>query len=151
MKTLKFFLFSMLVLSMGTACSEKDTPEEKQELTGTKWKLANIRNLATGELRTLDASSPSGKKEEEYFSFTFENDTTGSGRSCANHMYVNIKSSDGRYLYITTEIADVTDDCRYFTGILPLVDDCFFEKDLLIFAYTQDDVRYQLQFKQVKE
>jgi hypothetical protein len=134
---------------MGTACSEKDTLKEKQELTGTKWRLADIRNLATGELRTLEPHHPDGQFES--FSFTFENDTLGYGRSCVNGMLVNIKGTNGSYLGCMTEVYEGTADCIYFSDVLRLVDDCFFEKDLLIFAYTQDNVRYHLQFKQLKE
>jgi hypothetical protein len=153
MKILKIFLFTVLALSMVMACAENDTPEEKRELTGTKWKLAGIRNLATGELRMLEPLPPiksvGSLYEKECFSFIFENDTIGRGRACANGMYVNIKGTNGSYLGCMTEIGDVTADCRYFTDVLYFVDDCFFEKDLLIFAYTQDNVRYHLQFKQV--
>ncbi|MDR1090641.1 MAG: hypothetical protein LBL79_06150 [Prevotella sp.] len=149
-KTLKFLLFAVLALSMGVACSKDDMPEEKLELPGTKWKLADIRNLATGELRTLEPHRPDGQFES--FSFTFEDDTIGRGRSCTNGMFVNIKgTTHGRYLGIMTMVYEGTGDCYYFSDVLPLVDDCFFEKDQLIFAYTQDDVRYHLRFKQVKD
>jgi hypothetical protein len=153
MKTLKFLIFAVLALSMGMTCSKDDASEERQDLaslklTGTKWKLADIRNIATGELRTLDSHRPNDY-EKECFSFTFENDTLGYGRACVNGMLVNIKGTNGSYLGCMTEARDVTVDCRYFSDVLYLVDDCFFEKDLLIFAYTQDNVRYHLQFKQV--
>jgi hypothetical protein len=49
MKTLKFLLLALLAVSMVTACSENDTPEEKRELTGTKWKLAALVDIQTGE------------------------------------------------------------------------------------------------------
>jgi hypothetical protein len=128
--------------------------EEKRELTGTKWKLADIRNLATNELRTLDPYHH-GRYDNKSFSFTFEDDTTGWGWTCGNQMDVNIKgtskSSNGRYLYTGTEAYEGTADCIYFSDVIHLVDDCFFKEDQLIFAYTQDDVRYHLQFKQVKE
>jgi hypothetical protein len=154
MKTLKFLLITLLAVSMVTACSEKDTPQEKRELTGTKWKLSDIRNLATGELRTLESLPPiepiGSHYEEECFSFTFENDTVGYGRTCGNAMYVNIKGTNGAYLGCMTEVGEVTGDCYYFSDILYFVDECFFKEDQLIFAYTQDNVRYHLQFKQDK-
>jgi hypothetical protein len=150
MKTLKF-LFALLVLSMVTACAGNDTPEEKRKLTGTKWKLEDIRNLATGELRMLEPHHPNSLYETECFSFTFENDTIGRGHSCTNGMHVNIKGTNGGYLGLMTYIGEGTDDCHYFSDILHLVDGCFFKEDQLIFTYTQDNVRYHLQFKQVKE
>ncbi|MDR0733115.1 MAG: hypothetical protein LBF08_03515 [Dysgonamonadaceae bacterium] len=156
MKTLKF-IFALLALSMGMACSEKDALELNNEikLTGTKWKLADIHNFATGELKTLEPRPPiepiGSHYERESFSFTFDTDTTGLGRSCTNLIYVNIKGTNGSYLGCMTEISEVTDDCIYFSNILHLVDECFFKEDVLLFAYTQDNVRYHLQFKQVKE
>jgi hypothetical protein len=128
---------------------------ELPKLTGTGWQLVNIRNLATGELRTLEPLPPiepiGNHYEKECFSFTFYNDTVGYGRTCGNAMYVNIKGTNGAYLACMTEVGEVTDDCIYFSDILRLVDECFFKEDQLIFAYTQDNVRYHLQFKQVKE
>jgi hypothetical protein len=155
MKTLKILLIALLALNMGMTCSKNDASEKRQDLaslklTGTKWKLAGIRNLATGELRTLEPYRPDGQFES--FSFTFEDDTLGHGRSCGNVMYVNIKgTTNGHYLGIMTLAGEPTDDCYYFNDSTRLVDDCFYEKDRLIFAYTQDNVRYHLQFKQVKE
>jgi hypothetical protein len=150
MKTLKF-LFAALALLMCTACTENNAPEEKPALTATKWKLSDIRNLATGEARTLEPFKHSGGIEEECYAFKFENDTVAYGRSCTNGMYVNIKGTNGRYLGIMTKVYEVTDDCIYFADITRLVDECFFKEDQLIFAYTQDDVRYHLQFRQVKD
>jgi hypothetical protein len=150
MKT-KFFLFAMLALNMNMACSEDDTPEQPSELASTKWKLANIRNLATSELRTLEPFRHSGKNEEECYTFTFKTDTTGYGRSCANLIGVNIKGTNGYYLHVMTLVYEGKDDCIYFSDVLHLVDECFFKEGQLIFAYTQDNIRYHLQFKQVKE
>jgi hypothetical protein len=121
---------------------------DEMKLTGTQWKLTDIRNLATDELKTLE---PHSRFENECFSFTFKNDTAGFGRSCTNLIGVNIKGTNGRYLGCMTAVYEGTDDCIYFSDILRLIDDCFFKEDLLIFAYTQDNVRYYLQFKQVKE
>ncbi|MDR1120197.1 MAG: hypothetical protein LBM08_04695 [Dysgonamonadaceae bacterium] len=151
MKTLKIFLSTLLALSMVMACAENDTPKEQPELSGTKWKLAGIRNLATGELRTLEPYHSNGLYEKECFSFTFEDDTLAYGLSCTNGMLVDIKGTNGIYLGCMTEVYEGTADCIYFSDVLYLVDDCFFEKDQLIFAYTQDNVRYHLQFKQVKQ
>jgi hypothetical protein len=134
----------------------KPLPEvELPKLAGTGWKLANIRNTATGELRTLEPPPPfkpdGDNCGERYFFFIFQNDTVGFGRSCANLISVYIKGRKGSYLGCMTEALDPPGDCYYFSAILGLVDECFFEEDVLIFAYTQDNVRYHLQFKQVKE
>jgi hypothetical protein len=155
MKTLKFLLFAALTLSMGMACSGDDDSDDKVKLTGTRWKLANIRNTVTGELRILEPRPPvqpiGDYYEKESFSFTFDTDTAGVGRSCTNQLYVNIKATKGSYLGCMTEVHEGTDDCIYFSNVLYWVDECFFKEDMLIFAYTQDNIRYHLQFKQVKE
>jgi hypothetical protein len=86
----------------------------------------------------------------ECFIFTFADDTLAYGRSCSNGLLVNVKgTTSGRYLNIMTMVGEVTDDCWYFHDITRLVDNCFYEKERLIFAYTQDGVRYHLRFKEV--
>ncbi|MDR0763303.1 MAG: fibroblast growth factor [Bacteroidales bacterium] len=150
MKMLKIFLLTAFALAMGMACSEKNTLEQ-DKLTGTKWKLAGIRNLTTDELRILEPWTLSGMGEKECYIFTFENDTVGFGTSCRNLIRVDIKGTSGIYIGCMTEASEGTDDCIYFSDVLRLLDECFFKENQLIFAYTQDNVRYHLQFKQVKE
>jgi hypothetical protein len=138
---------------MAAACSSEYPSEEGPDLmslhlSGTKWQLEDIRNLKTGKSRTLE---PHARIEGSY-SFTFKDDTLAYGRSCTNSMYVDVKgTATGHYLGIMSMVYEGTDDCIYFQDITRLVDNSFYEKERLIFAYTQNKVRYHLRFKQVTE
>jgi hypothetical protein len=155
MKTLKFLIFAALALGMTAACSTDYPSEEGLDLmtlhlSGTKWQLEDIHNLKTGKSRILEPlPSTNPNYERECYTFTFRDDTIAYGRSCVNALYVNVKGPEGAYLGCMTEVGEPKGDCHYFSDVLRLVDNCFYEKERLIFAYTQDGVRYHLRFKEV--
>jgi hypothetical protein len=121
------------------------------KLSGTKWRLAGILNVETGELKTLEPYNiKTGNDCEDCYTLAFDTDTTALGRSCGNLIHATTKkTAAGFYIGNATEVYE-TGDCGLFLEVLMLVDDCFFEENQLIFAYTQDKVRYYLTYKRVE-
>jgi hypothetical protein len=79
MKTLKFFLLTLLAIGMVTACSENNTPAEKRELTDTKWKLTSF--VTGGNTKTPEQDS-----NNRYW-LIFKDDNTLEGRSSTNGLF----------------------------------------------------------------
>jgi hypothetical protein len=164
-KILSLFLFGILLslwgcsndgdLSKDNDTASSNTKENENtdisSLVDTKWKLAGIMNVETGELKTLEPYNIKTENDcEDCYTLTFDTDTTAWGRSCANIIQAfTKKTAAGFYMGICTYVYE-TGDCGLFLEVLPLVDDCFFEENLLIFAYTQDKVRYYLTYKRAE-
>jgi hypothetical protein len=121
-------------------------------LADTQWNLEGISNVKTGELRVLKSHNETDC--ENCYTLRFETDTTGFGRSCVNALSFNINGYKNRtnridYIGVMTYVYEIGGDCGLFIEALPLIDDCFFNDNRLIFAYTQANIRYHLIYKKL--
>jgi hypothetical protein len=153
MKAKIFFLLLGSIFLFPIGCSnDSDLSKESivdVKLSGTKWKLAGILNVETGELKTLEAYHPITDCEDCY-TLTFDTDTTAWGRSCANRIHATTKKTAAGFYMGTATFVYETGDCGLFLDVLMLVDDYFLRENQLIFAYTRDEVRYYLTYKRVE-
>ena len=117
---------------------ETGTGEEESEtfaLQGTKWKLAGLMDVETGDLRELEP-----KDCEECFTFYFYTDSTAQGKSTIN--WLRLSLSPVVEINILTCVLDAPDGDIY-TNTLTLINAYTVNKDSLKLYYN-DDKNYLL-------
>jgi hypothetical protein len=138
-----FLITSMLLATFIMSCnrSEKDTPENK--IVGT-WKLEGIVNEKTGEMQVLEP-----KDCEECYTLKFETNTTGTGRSTTNQMWINLNKAI--FMGNMTEINESTDDGHFFISILHSLISYEFNENTLKFYYQYENNTYYLLYKKLQQ
>jgi hypothetical protein len=148
MKTLKYLLFAVLVLSTITACSgdnmsERETDDlaeqdllesglnNEMKLTGTKWKLAALVDVQTGE-----SIEPEPKDCKKCYTLEFDSDTTAIGKSVMNEILLLITPSKVRF-GITKIDDNINNNVNLFYDALKILDTIYeYSKNELKFYYA---------------
>jgi hypothetical protein len=132
MKILKFLLFTLLAVSMVTACSENDTPQEKRELTGTKWKLA-----ALVDVQTRESVKPEPKECNQCYTLEFKSDTTATGKSVLNTLHFIVTPSNIDMILMTEIWDGENNNVALFYDALLTLDTYEYSKDELKIYYDK--------------
>ncbi|MDR2690726.1 MAG: META domain-containing protein [Dysgonamonadaceae bacterium] len=103
MKTLKFFLFSMLAVSMGMACPKNNTPGQGTDNPNGEVKLTNVKWKLTSIVTGGKAKSPEQDSDNRYW-LLFKDDNTFAGRSSANDISGNYKINAQTSSFLITNL-----------------------------------------------
>ena len=137
MKIIKFFLSICVFLFCLSCGSNSEADVNVQTLEGTKWKLAGIVDTEKGSLKVLEP-----KDCKECYTFTFDTDSTASGRSLGNILLVRLKPF--LFFNVATEILDCHDsDCALFYEAIKSIVCYKLEKNEFKF-YFEDQKKYLL-------
>jgi hypothetical protein len=142
----------LMVLFLTTGC-EKPHLNDTIQLQGTKWKLAGIVDVQTGELTVLEPANCT-----ECYTLTFDTDSTMSGHSTANDLILEIvtmSSNPGLNICTISRIGMLTKinergDGSLYLDILYCVNSYIQEDSNLKFFYTKDNKTSYLLFKSVE-
>jgi hypothetical protein len=119
--------------------------EMPPKLKGTKWKLEGIVNEQTDEMQILEPTDC-----EQCYTLEFETDTTGTGYTTTNIMFINLKQSP--YLWTGTEVGEMGDG-SLFSDALMLTTHYEYDNESikLKFFYKQEEKSYYLLFKKLPD
>jgi hypothetical protein len=149
--TLCIIVTSLFILSAGCADNEKENEDENEivSLTGTKWELAGIVDVQTGELKELEP------KDCDYcYTLEFDSDSTATGFSAGNKIKVCllqscISTGAPAIIGLMTFVHDgEIGDARLFNDAIYIVDSYSVEKNGMKFFYNNK--RNYLLFKLVE-
>jgi hypothetical protein len=135
MKKLNFLLIILFALSIVTACSDNDTPEETLELTGVRWKLASFVINGNEKIPELDS-------DNRYW-LVFKDDNTLEGKSSTNFFggtyEINYQTSSCRITNLGgTEIYELPDG-RFFVESLMAIRSFNIQDSTLKLYYNETD------------
>ena len=103
MKTTFYKLIPALLFLISFSGCKGNAPENPTDLTGTSWKLAGIYDVQSETLTVLEPIDC-----DDCYTLTFDSDTTATGNSTSNLVFVNF-STTNQIIGIATEVGEVGD------------------------------------------
>jgi hypothetical protein len=138
-KILSFVAILLVMVSAFTCGKEKEN--EITSLEGTKWKLAGIVDMQTGEMTELEP-----KDCEQCYMLVFDTDSTAWGKSVINDIYVDLSKP---FMTVPTYAYDHKNgDVQLFYDTMGSIGSYKVEKNQLKFFYNSN--KNYLLFKRIK-